>query len=185
VANRPHRFLCRQHSSPHCDTFSNGRLKFKRPFETPVGRNQGIFVISTALPPPSSAQSTSRHPGGVGECGARWVNMEGAFRTPGILTREHLSSGVASAARSAVHRQAFALCRCGKGCSQPSSRSPASAGERGKGLYGSRLPPRGRRVQCAANDHASRLNTDRAAPPDTPPPGQEPKLRQQLRTPSA
>jgi hypothetical protein len=105
VANRPHPFLCRQHSSPHCDTFSNGRLKFKRLFETPVGRNQGIFVISTALPPPSSAQSTSRHSGGVGECGARWVKMEGAFRTPGILTREHLSSGVASATRSAVPRQ--------------------------------------------------------------------------------
>jgi len=28
--------------------------------------------------------------------------MEGAFRTPGNLTREHLSSGVASATRSAV-----------------------------------------------------------------------------------
>jgi hypothetical protein len=29
-----------------------------------------------------------------------------------------------------------------------------------QGLIRSRLPPRGRRVQCAANDHASRLNTN-------------------------
>ena len=46
------------------------------------------------------------HPGGVGECGARWVKMKGAFRTPGIPTHEHLSPRMVLSIEGVEYRQA-------------------------------------------------------------------------------